>query len=141
MELSIDLATKIMEAMEKTDKSVIEEDEELLEGIDPEDERLHFHCLMLNQAGLIAIWPPGRVESRFFNSYTAAGQPIMEKEGEPGQNRVIAYPMMLTYEGHKFLETIRNEEAKTRIRDFLTEHGLPFAFSTVKELGFKFLTG
>ena len=140
MELSIDFATRIMEAMQRADKSVIEGDEELLEGIDPTDERLHFHCLMLNQAGLIDIWPPDRTASVHFHTYILDGQPIIEKRGEPGQHRVMAYPMMLTYEGHKFLETIHNEEARNRIRAFLKEQGLPFALSTVKELGFKFIT-
>ena len=136
MELSIDFATRIMEAMQRTDKSVIEEDEELLEGIDTTDERLHFHYLMLNQAGLIDIWPPDRTASVHSHTYILDGQPIIEKRGEPGQHRVIAYPMMLTYEGHKFLETTRNEEAQeTESRAFLADHGLPFAFSMVKELG------
>ena len=74
MELSIDFAARIMEAMERTDTSVIEENEELLEGIDPADERLHFHYLMLHQAGLIDIWPPDRTASMHFHTYWRASQ-------------------------------------------------------------------
>ena len=49
--------------------------------------------------------------------------------------------MTLTYDGHKFLETVRNEDARSKIRTFLTEKGLPWALSTVKDVGLSYITG
>ena len=143
MKLDLDFAIQIMEAIEQADKSVIEPEEKLLGGIEAEDERYSYHCLMLAQAGLIEIWFPSN-NGRTMDSpyaYIAEGVAVVEDSRIDYGHRVIAFPMMMTYEGHKFLETIRNEDARSRIRTFLTEQGLPFALSTVKEVGLKFLTG
>ena len=141
MKLDIDFAIRIMEAMENSDKSVIEPENQLLEGIEPTDERFSYHCLMLNQAGLIDIWPANRTGSSTYYTYIQDGFAVIKDQETRRQHRVIAFPLALTYDGHKFLETIRNEDARNRIRNFLTEQGLPFALSTVKEAGLKFLIG
>ena len=143
MKLDIDFAIRIMEAMENSERSVIESEEQLLEGIEPDDELYSYHCLMLAQAGLIEIWFPSN-RARTMDSpyaYIEEGVAVAEDSRIDYRHRIIAFPMTLTYDGHKFLETIRNEDARSRIRTFLTEQGLPFALSTVKEAGLKFLTG
>ena len=68
MKLDIDFAIRIMEAMENSERSVIESEEQLLEGIEPDDELYSYHCLMLAQAGLIEIWFPS---NRARTSYRA----------------------------------------------------------------------
>lgn len=141
MKLDIDFAIQIMEAMENSDKPIIEAETELLEGVEFTDERFNYHCLMLNQARLIDIWPQNRTGSHRHYTYIEEGYPVIRDRGARNHHRIIAFPMILTYDGHKFLETIRNEDARGKIRDFLAEHGLPFALSTVKEVGLKFLTG
>ena len=143
MNLDIDFAIRIMEAMEDSGKSVIEFADQLLEEIDPEDETYSYHCLMLAQAGLIEIWFPSNRERTLDSPYTYIdeGVAVAEDSRIDYKHRIIAFPMTLTYDGHKFLETIRNEDARSRIRTFLTEQGLPFALSTVKEVGLKFLAG
>ena len=147
MKLDIDFAIRIMEAMEEADKSVIETWEELLDDVDSQDERYNYHCLMMNQAGLIKIWTPSNEGIAVGNPYwyvdetTPVAVDDRISDGTHDCHRVMAFPMMLTYDGHKFLETIRNEDARSRIKTFLTEQGLPFALSTVKEVGLKFLTG
>ncbi len=69
MKLDIDFATRIMEAIENSEKSVIEAEDQLLEGTEPEDEKYSYHCLMLAQAGLIEIWPPSNKEMTLADPY------------------------------------------------------------------------
>ena len=141
MKLDIDFTIHIMGAMENSDKPIIEAETQLLEGIESTDERLSYHCLMLNQAGLIDIWPPNRTGSSTYYTYIEEGYSVIEDPETRGHYRVLAFPMTLTYDGHKFLETIRNEDSRNRIKAFLAEHGLPFAFSMVKEFGLKAFSG
>ena len=143
MELDLDFAIEILEAMERADRSVIEPEEELLDGIDFEDERYSYHCLMLAQAGLIEIWFPSNQERTMSSpyAYIAEGVAVAEDSRIDNRHRVIAFPMVLTYEGHKFLEAMRNEGTRERLRELLTEKGLPWALTTVQEIGMKYLFG
>ena len=143
MKLDIYFAIRIMAAMESSDKSVIEPKNQLLEGVDPEDEEYSYHCLMLSQAGLIEIWPPSNKGMSIADPYRYIDEGIAVASDSRinYEHKIIAFPMTLTYDGHKFLETIRNEDSRNRIKAFLTEHGLPFAFSMVKEFGLKTFTG
>ena len=85
MKLDIEFALRIMETMENAEKSVIETGDQLLEGIDPEEEKHSYHCLMLAQAGLIEIWPPsnkGMVLADPYR-YVAEGTAVAR---DPGSN-------------------------------------------------------
>ena len=143
MKLDIDFATRIMEAIEKSEKSVIEAEDQLLDGTEPEDENYSYHCLMLSQAGLIEIWPPSNKSMTLADPYRyiAEGTAVARDSRIEYKHRIIAFPMTLTYDGHKFLETVRNEDARNKIRTFLTEKGLPWALSTVKDVGLSYITG
>ena len=115
----------------------------LLDGIEPEDETYSYHCLMLAQAGPIEIWFPSNSQRTMSSpyAYIAEGVAVAEDSRIDNRHRVIAFPMVMTYDGHKFLETVRNEDARSKIRTFLTEKGLPWALSTVKEFGLSYITG
>ena len=143
MKLDIDFATRIMEAIENSEKSVIEAEDQLLDGTEPEDENYSYHCLMLSQAGLIEIWPPSNKSMTLADPYRyiAEGTAVARDSRIEYKHRIIAFPMTLTYDGHKFLETVRNEDARSKIRIFLTEKGLPWALSTVKDVGLSYITG
>ena len=143
MKLDIDFATRIMEAIENSEKSVIEAEDQLLDGTEPEDENYSYHCLMLSQAGLIEIWPPSNKSMTLADPYRyiTEGTAVARDSRIEYKHRIIAFPMTLTYDGHKFLETVRNEDARSNIRTFLTEKGLPWALSTVKDVGLSYITG
>ena len=143
MKLELDFAIQIMEAMENSARSVIEPKEQLLEGIEPDDEKLGYHCLMLDQTGLIRIWPPSNKGMSLADPYRyiEEGTAVARDSRIDYKHRVIAFPMILTYDGHKFLETIRNEDARSKIRAFMTERGLPWALSTVKDIVLGHITG
>ena len=139
----MELAIQILEAMESSDRAIVEMGQQLLEDVEVDDERYRYHCLMLAQAELIRLWPIRNVQELIDSghSYVDTDNAIIEEHDSHDRHAIFAHPLMLTYDGHKFLETIRNEDTRNKIRTSLTEHGLPFALSTVKEVGLKFLTG
>ena len=98
---------------------------------------------MLSQAGLIEIWPPSNKSMTLADPYRyiAEGTAVARDSRIAYKHRIIAFPMTLTYDGHKFLEAVRNEDARSKIRIFLTEKGLPWALSTVKDVGLSYITG
>ena len=139
----MELAIQILEAMESSDRAIVEMGQQLLEDVEVHDERYRYHCLMLAQAGLIRLWPIRNFQELIDSghSYVDTDNAIIEEHDSRDGHAILAHPLMLTYDGHKFLETIRNEDTRNRLQTFLTEHGLPFAFSTVKEIGLKAFTG
>ena len=139
----MEFAIRIMEAMESSDRAIVEMGHQVLEDGEVGDERYRYHCLMLAQAGLIRLWPLRNFQELIDNgfSYVDTDNAIVEHHDSHEIHAILPHPLMLTYEGHKFLETIHNEEARGKIQAFLTEHGLPFAFSMVKEFGLKAFTG
>ena len=135
MKLEIEFAVAILEAIESADSAVIEEDQKIMEGGDPGDEKYSYHCLMLSEAGLIKIWKPRDSAALNDGGYTYVDKEnaiIQDFEFE-GTHRIFANPMMLTFEGHTFLEAMRLPERRNSISKFLEEKGLPFAISVVKE--------
>ena len=87
MELDLDFAIKIMEAMEQADRSVIEPEEELLDGIETEDERYSYHSLMLAQAGLIEIWFPSNSQRTMSSPYAYIAEGVAVAEDSRIDNR------------------------------------------------------
>ena len=140
MKLDMELAIEILKEIESSEIPILERNEEKAESKDTQLHRHSYHCLMLAQAGLIILWPQPQLQA-YGMGFVEIDSAMIEDVDPGEERRFAAQPMMLTYEGHKFLETIRNEDARGKIRAFLTEHGLPFAFSTVKEIGLKALTG
>ena len=150
MELDLDFAIRIMEAIKQTDKTLVEPWNQILEDVEVEDERYSYHCLMMDQAGLIKIWRLSDEELMkmpeiniyyYIDTETAVVVDSRIKyEGHEG-HRVMAFPMILTYEGHKFLDALQGEGAINKIRGFLAEKGLPLALTTAKEVAMKLVTG
>ena len=135
MKLEMDFAVAILEAMESAESAVIEPDQRIMEESAPGEEQYSYHCLMLAEARLIRIWEPRDTAELNDAGYSYVDQrnAIVQEFEFSGKHRIFANPMMLTYEGHAFLEAMRAPEGRNRIKEFLEEKGLPLAISVVKE--------
>ena len=142
MKLEMEFAIQILEAMESSDRAIIEKGQRILEGMGVGEEKYGYHCLMLEQAGLIRLWPTNNFQELIESgsAYVDPDNAIVEDLDFHDNHSILAHPMMITYEGHKFLEVVRTEGSRNRLRTFLAENGMPWALTTVKEVGFKFLT-
>ena len=143
MKLEMEFAIKIMEAMESSDRALIEMGQQILEDTPVNDERYRYHCLMLGKAGLITLWPTKNfqelIEAGF--SYIDEDNAIVESMDDAGIHYILAHPMMLTYDGHRFLDVVRPEGTMEKIKSHFVEQGLPFVLSMVKDVGIKIVTG
>ena len=135
MKLEIDFAIEILEAIEESDRAVLDIGSRILGGEHSTDEKYSYHCLMLAKAGLIQIWEP-----RDSDELTDAGYSYVDRENAiavdiaSGNNHVIiARPKMLTFEGHEFLDTLREKENRNGMLTFLKDNGLPWTISIAKE--------
>ena len=147
MKLDLEFAILILQAMEDAPGSVLEKGERISNLIFSEDERYSYHCLMLEQAGLIRNWEPSnkdpKLPHRFFyvDETNAVAQvlavdsptPVTEEEIYD-KHRVVVLPMMMTFEGHRFLDTLRTSGQRGKFADLLRERGLPLSVATAKEL-------
>ena len=147
MKLEIEFAVHILQAIEDAPGSLLEKGERISSFIFTEDEKYSYHCLMLEQAGLIRIWEPSnkdpQLPHRFFyvDEINAVAQVLevdspMPVLGEPTpeHHRVFVFPMMMTFEGHKFLDCLRTTGQRSRFADLLRERGLSLTVATAKEL-------
>ena len=147
MKLDLEFAILILQAIEHAQGSVLEKGERISNFIFTEDERYSYHCLMLKQAGLIRIWEPSnkdpQLPHRFFyvDEINAVAQvlavdsptPVQEEETYDN-HRVFVFPMMITFEGHKFLDCLRTTGPRSKFADLLSERGLSLTVATAKEL-------
>ena len=147
MKLDLDFAILILQAMEDAPGSVLEKGQRINSLTFTEDEMYSYHCLMLEQAGLIRNWEPSNKDSklphRFFyvDEANAVAQVIAvdgrlpESEEETNDNhRVFVFPMMMTFEGHKFLDGLRTSSQRDKFANLLRERGLSLTVATAKEL-------
>jgi hypothetical protein len=88
-----------------------------IDGYD--DATIKYHLVLMHDAGLLRCEP--------LKSSTS--------------DRVIeVIPFELTWDGHEFLDTVRNNSVWQRIRDAISKNGGALAFSVVKGLASKLAT-
>ena len=147
MKLDLEFAILILQAMEDAPGSVLEKGERISNFIFTEDERYSYHCLMLEQAGLIRIWEPSNKDPQlphrlFYVDETNAVAQVLAvdsitpttEDGTYNNHRVFVFPMMMTFDGHRFLDGLRTSEQRGKLADLLRERGLPLSLVNAKEL-------
>ena len=147
MKLDLDFAILILQAMEDAPGSVLEKGEQISNFIFAQDERYSYHCLMLEQAGLIRNWEPSNRDPQlphrfFYIDESNAVAKVLEvdsitsatEEETYDNHRVFVSPMMMTFEGHKFLDTLRTSGLRGKFAGLLKGRGLPLSVATAKEL-------
>ena len=147
MKLDLEFAVLILQAIEDAPRSVLEKGERISNFIFTEDEKYSYHCLMLEQAGLIRIWEPSNKDPQlphqfFYVDEINAVAQVLEVDspmpvlGEPTpeHHRVFVFPMMMTFEGHRFLDGLRTSVQRSKFANLLRECGFPLTVATAKEL-------
>ena len=134
MELDMEFSIAILEAMEQHSRAVIEPEESLSSDIDQHDERFSYHCLMLTQAGLIEVWPCSNSNMYMGSEYAYISEGMAVARFRDGGHGVVCSPMILTYEGHRFLDALRSEPTRGKVEEFVREKGLPWTFTIAKDV-------
>ena len=108
MKRDMDLCRKILFAIEASDELVIY-------GLDIEgysSTQIAYHCKLLYEAGLISDY--GAMSSDDEISEFGVGQ--------------------LSWDGHDYLEKIRDDTTWNKIKAYITEKALPFTIDIVKDI-------
>ena len=136
MHLDQDYAVSILEALQEHPSVLVSQEALLLTGEDVRSERYHYHSLMLKQQGLIEIWPPmahlQEIESAV--AFLEGGGTVWrDRPGEESEGRLVCWPLMLTYEGHRFLDVMQSETLREKVKAFVESKGIPFTLSFLKD--------
>lgn len=71
-----------------------------------------YHCDILHQAGLVSVYG-----------------------GDYGSNELVSFGVgSLTWEGHNYLDKIKDDKIWNKTKCTIKEKGIPFAFETVKQV-------
>lgn len=75
-------------------------------------EQVAYHCKILHEAGLISDYKP-----------------------LPGGNHIISFGVgSITWNGHEYLDKIRQDSTWNKVKDTLKEKGLPMTIDTVSKV-------
>jgi len=90
----------------------------VIEGYDREN--IAYHCNLLHDAGII---------DDFEQNLDLSGRIVLYHVGS------------LTWEGHEFLDKIRDDKIWSKTREVMISKGIPFIFDAVKEVASSIISG
>ncbi len=109
MELDIDYALDILQAMADHEKSVLDLDDLAASGFDVSKEKFGYHSWLLSEEGLIEVW-----DARDLN------------------HPMEYYPKSLNWAGHDFIGTYRSKGIRERAKQEIVSKGLGLTLGTMK---------
>ena len=109
MELDIDYALDILQAMAANEKALLDPIDMSASGFDVSEEKFGYHSWLLSEQGLIEIW-----DVRNF------------------RNSMKYSPKLLTREGHEFLGAYRSKEVREKAMQEIVSRGLGLTLGAMK---------
>jgi DNA-binding transcriptional ArsR family regulator len=116
MKRDMDLVRKILLESEESESPDIPKNLSV-EGYT--QEQIKYHLKLLRDADLIT---------------TVQYVPLFESKPESALNVKVAVPSRLTWQGHEFLDAVRNENVWNKTKEIVKEKGGSLTFGVIKDL-------